>query len=92
MRPFNRTLHVYVRLKEYEEALMTNKRVVWRNKEVRLIKWAPPSPGMVKLNVDGAFIKGVAAGCGGIVRDGKRCWLRGFAKNVDICSSYVAEL
>lgn len=37
-----------VLLKEYEETLMMNKKVVGRNKEVMLIKWVPLSPGMVK--------------------------------------------
>ncbi|KAI5432767.1 hypothetical protein KIW84_020174 [Lathyrus oleraceus] len=69
LRPFNPSFHVLLRLKEYGEALDMDNRVVRRTKEVRLIKWVSPSPGMVKLNDDGTCIEGVVAGCGGLVRD-----------------------
>lgn len=92
MRPFNPTIHVPVRFKEYEDAIRMNKKVVGRSKEVMLIKWNLPKPDMTKLNVDGACIKGVTVGCGGPVRDDESCWLDGFAKNVGIYSSYMAEL
>ncbi|KAI5397627.1 hypothetical protein KIW84_063441 [Lathyrus oleraceus] len=64
-------MHVRARFKEYEDAIRMDKKVVGRNNEVMLIKWNLPKPGMTKLNVDGACIKGVAAGCGGTVRDDK---------------------
>ncbi|CAK8575090.1 unnamed protein product [Lathyrus sativus] len=92
VRPFNPTLHMHGRLKEYEDALVLNKKVVRRNKKIMLIKWIPTKLGMVKFYVDGACIKGVATGCGGIVKDDKDYWLGGFAKSVNMCSSYMAEL
>ncbi|KAI5389638.1 hypothetical protein KIW84_075073 [Lathyrus oleraceus] len=73
-------------------SLEMDNKVVGRTKEVRLIKWIPPSLSIVKFNVNGACIEGVDASCGGLVRDDEGCWMRGFAKHVGICSSYMAEL
>lgn len=92
VRSFNPSLHVSLWLKEHGEALEMDNKVVGRTKEVRLIKWIPPNPSIVKFNVDGACIEGVDASCGGLVRDDEGCWMGGFAKHVGICSSYMAEL
>ncbi|GAU20624.1 hypothetical protein TSUD_230380 [Trifolium subterraneum] len=47
-------------------------------------------PGWVKLNTDGAYKDGSAAGCGGVIQDNRGgC---GGAKYSGICSAYVAEL
>jgi ribonuclease HI len=48
--------------------------------------------GWVKLNTDGAYKDGSAAGCGGVIRDSHGGWIGGFAKYLGICSAYVAEL
>lgn len=48
---------------------------------------------LLKLNVDGCS-KGNpgVAGAGGLVRDGMRTWMKGFAVNTGICTSVRAEL
>ncbi|PNY00778.1 ribonuclease H [Trifolium pratense] len=56
------------------------------------IKWKPPIEGWVKLNTDDAYKEGSAAGRGGVIRDSNSVWRGGFAKNLGICSAYVAEL
>jgi hypothetical protein len=48
--------------------------------------------GWVKLNMDEAYKKGNAAGCGGVIRDSHGGWLGDFTKNLGICSAYVVEL
>lgn len=91
-RPFDSSLHVSLQLKENGETLKMNNMTVGISKEIKLVKWDTPSPCMVKLNVGGACIKGIVACCRGIVRDYNGCWICGFTKNVNICSSYIIEL
>ncbi|MCI20119.1 ribonuclease H protein, partial [Trifolium medium] len=42
--------------------------------------------------MDGAYKEVRVAGCGGVIRDSNGVWRGGFAKNLDICSVYIAEL
>lgn len=92
VRLYNPNLHVSLHLKDYGEALAMDNMVVERTKEVSLINWTPHRSGMVKLNMDGACIEGVTAGCGGLVRNEEGFWMGGFSKNVGNCSNYMAEL
>ncbi|PNX90324.1 ribonuclease H, partial [Trifolium pratense] len=43
-------------------------------------------------NRDGAYKEGSATGCGGVICDSNGVWRGGFAKNLGLCSAYVAEL
>ncbi|GAU36087.1 hypothetical protein TSUD_276980 [Trifolium subterraneum] len=65
---------------------------VERNEVMIMINWKPPSEGWVKLNIDGVYKEGSAAGCGVVIRDSNGVWRGGFAKNLGICSAYVAKL
>jgi ribonuclease HI len=56
------------------------------------IKWKPPKENYVKLNTDGACKEGRTAGCGGVIRGNQGEWLGGFAKGVEYCNAFVAEL
>ena len=58
-----------------------------------LIKWEPPSENWTKLNVDGAS-KGNPglAGGGGVLRNHRGDWIKGFAANFGMCSSVKAEM
>lgn len=51
--------------------------------QTHLIKWVPPSNGIVKVNTDGASKgNGGAAGCGGLIRDSFGCWIAGFTRRI----------
>lgn len=43
-------------------------------------------------NVDGTTKKNGKADCGGLIRDYSGIWIGEFSKNIDLCSSLVAEL
>ena len=60
---------------------------------VNYIGWKYPAKGWIKLNVDGCS-KGNPglAGAGGVMRDHMGTWIGGFARNISICSSVIAEL
>jgi ribonuclease HI len=61
------------------------RRISW-------VGWKPPDVGWIKLNTDGACKEVYAAGCGGILRNNNGEWLGGFAKQLGICSAFMAEL
>jgi ribonuclease HI len=91
-RPPNIVLAVTDRVKHYNQAMVLKQvlhSVEWR---VVMINWRPPNEGWVKINADGACKEGSAAGCGCVIRDSDGVWRGGFAKNLGMCSAYVAEL
>lgn len=57
------------------------------------IRWEKPGRGWVKLNTDGSSLgnPGLAGG-GGLIRDEEGAWVVGFARNIGISSSFIAEL
>ena len=60
---------------------------------VKQIQWKRPSHGWVKLNTDGSSLGNPGpAGGGGVIRDEEGAWIVGFARNIGITSSYLAEL
>ena len=47
----------------------------------------------MKLNTDDSFARNPGmAGCGGVVRDEHGKWVRGFARQIGLTTSFVAEL
>ncbi|XP_038688673.1 uncharacterized protein LOC119987842 [Tripterygium wilfordii] len=60
---------------------------------LQMIGWSPPPQGWVTLNTDGCS-KGEhgAAGAGGLLRDYRGVWLKGFFANIGSCGSIEAEL
>lgn len=64
-----------------------------RNSVTALVGWSPPSLGSFKLNTDGASANNPGpAGAGGVIRNSAGEFVRGFSRNIDITSSYAAEL
>ena len=58
-----------------------------------LSRWKRLSHGWVKLNTDGSSLGNPGpAGGGGVIRDEEGAWIVGFARNIGITSSYLAEL
>ena len=60
---------------------------------IRQIRWEKPDSGWVKLNTDGLasdLLK--IAGCGGLIRDDQRNWLRGFSRHIGHANSFIAEV
>ncbi|KAK9292819.1 hypothetical protein L1049_020799 [Liquidambar formosana] len=59
----------------------------------RLIFWAFPPTGWVKLNTNGSVFgnPGVAA-IGGLIRDASGNWIKGFMGNLGICTNTITEL
>ena len=64
----------------------TNAKI---RKEVR---WEPPQPGLLKLNVDGSCNSRRGIGAGGLIQDGKGNWLVGFSSNDGQGDVLIAEL
>ena len=57
------------------------------------IKWEKPSPGWVRLNIDGSALGNPGrAGCGGIIRNDRGDWLGGFSRCIRVTTSFIAEL
>ena len=60
------------------------------------MRWEKPPHGWVKLNTDGGHgaAKGNPGlvGYGGLIRDDHGNWMAGFAKRIETCTSFVAEL
>ncbi|KMT12698.1 hypothetical protein BVRB_4g087960 [Beta vulgaris subsp. vulgaris] len=56
-------------------------------------RWAPPPPGYVTLNIAGAVnsTQG-SAGAGGLLRDMRGYWIKGFSFHLDACTAIKAEL
>lgn len=64
-----------------------------RLRYVGRVSWIRPSPGYVKLNVDGS-LRGESgyAAAGGVVRDENGLWLQGFTCKLGRCSVIITEL
>ncbi|MED6179515.1 hypothetical protein PIB30_117677 [Stylosanthes scabra] len=58
------------------------------------LNWCPPSPGWVKLNVDGTVLENNSAmsGCGGLLRSETGQWLLGFSIRSDSTNVLEVEL
>ena len=54
------------------------------------MKWVPPPPGMVKVNVDGAAARRAAVV--GVIRDELGNWMGGFVTKIGIADALRAEL
>ncbi|KAJ1425728.1 hypothetical protein SESBI_10802 [Sesbania bispinosa] len=66
-------------------------RWVWHLRSLE--KWAPPSVGVYKLNVDGSQTHSSREmGIGGVLGNPEGCWLWGFSGNCGFGSSLHAEL
>jgi hypothetical protein len=91
-RPLNAAVVVANHVKQYSQAELLQTVLHKVNKTEVRISWKPPMEEWVKLNTDGAYKEGRVAGCGGVIRDSNGVWKGGFAKNLGICSAYVAEL
>jgi ribonuclease HI len=64
-----------------------------KNSHSITIKWLLSPSGWAKLNTDGASSRnpGIAGG-GGVLRDCRGAWVRGFSRHIDYASSVQAEL
>jgi hypothetical protein len=80
------------RVKQYNQDVVLQHVLHSVERKGVRINWKPPSEGSVKLDTDGAYKEGSVARCGGVIRYSNSVWRGGFAKNLGICSAYVAEL
>jgi len=62
-------------------------------KKINVVEWKYPPQDWMKLNVDGCS-KGnpSLAAARGLIRDCMGSWIRGFAINIEVCTSVRAEL
>ncbi|GLU12643.1 hypothetical protein SLE2022_293070 [Rubroshorea leprosula] len=59
----------------------------------KLVKWDKPPAGSFKLNTDGSVINNPGpATSGGLIRDHRGRWIRGFSRKIGIASSLAAEI
>ncbi|GKV41682.1 hypothetical protein SLEP1_g49181 [Rubroshorea leprosula] len=59
----------------------------------KLVKWDNPSASSFKLNTDGSVINNPSlATSGGLIRDHRGHWIRGFSRKIGIASSLVAKI
>ncbi|KAK8973201.1 hypothetical protein V6N11_037801 [Hibiscus sabdariffa] len=77
-------------VEECSHAILAATRTTFR--QVEQPRWAAPSQGFVKLNVD-ATISPVThkAGIGGAFRDANGCWISGFTIFIGRCDVLIAE-
>ncbi|KAL4345230.1 hypothetical protein AHAS_Ahas11G0257600 [Arachis hypogaea] len=64
-----------------------------KNKEIRNIRWMPPTQEWMTLNIDGT-VQGSKekVGCGRLLRNERGKWVAGFSFNIGRCTAYMAEL
>ena len=64
-----------------------------RTKVTKIISWHPPQPSFVTLNTDGSskYNIGKAEG-GGVLRDSKGRWIKGFSIHIGIALNNIAEI
>ena len=62
-------------------------------KVTKIIYWHPPQPSFVTLNTDGSskYNIGKAEG-GGVLRDSKGRWIKGFSIHIGIALNNIAEI
>lgn len=71
----------------YGEFLQRNQVVLVPPKQKTQV-WCPPSPNVLKLNVDGASVHSLHfGGVGGAIRNDKRKFITGFAYRKDFVAS-----
>ncbi|MCH81010.1 ribonuclease H protein [Trifolium medium] len=92
LRPYRPVQHIMTLAHNYMQAANSTRAVMERGRSISLIAWIPPKTTFVKLNTDGAYKENQVAGCGGVIRGTQGEWLGGFAKHVELCSAFVAEL
>lgn len=57
-----------------------------------MIGWHPPIMEWVKLNCDGSSkLDTGQAGCGGLLRNSERKWMKGYASSIETCTVFHAE-
>ena len=59
---------------------------------IRQVRWEKPSPGWVKLNIDGSantYLE--AARGGGLIRDDQANWIMGYSRKIGKTNSFLAE-
>ncbi|QHO40075.1 Reverse transcriptase [Arachis hypogaea] len=77
---------------EITKFLLSSSKVSRRGAKSEL-NWWPPSPGWVKLNVDGSVVETNAmSGCGGLLRSETGQWLLGFSIRSDSTNVLEVEL
>lgn len=59
--------------------------------EIIMVSWLPPPRGMFKLNFDGRCISNTIAGCGGLLRNARGEWIRGFSRQLNEKCPVAAE-
>lgn len=69
-----------------------NKNDDPRGTVTTLITWTKPSTNWMKVNTDGSVKSSGRASAGGIIRNDKGKWYRGFVHNIGICTVPTAEL
>ncbi|KAF7822209.1 ribonuclease H [Senna tora] len=58
-----------------------------------VLDWEKPVEGWVKVNTDGAVCReSNLGGCGGIIRDSKGDWIKGFTRRIGMSNPVFAEL
>jgi ribonuclease HI len=92
VRPARPVHHIMQLAGDCIKAISNSNVVAVRNQTVMMVGWSPPKPMYVKLNIDGAYKVNQVAGCSGVIRGSHGEWIGGFAKNVGLCSAFVAEL
>ncbi|CAL9009909.1 unnamed protein product, partial [Prunus brigantina] len=89
--PFNPREMILSATKEWIKA-STNNQLGGDKIQVRLA-WNPPENGVLKLNVDGSFMRSTGSiGAGGVIRDHLGNWIGGFAVNLGKGQILEAEL
>ena len=69
-----------------------NGKQIWTKQKIQ-VRWLCPLPNWFKLNIDGSSLDNPGlAGGGGLIRNEKGEWVKGFARAIETTTSVAAEL
>lgn len=91
-RPYYARSIIMDRVQDYFIALKWQKDIMGKKKLMEDVRWMPPGPSFVKINVDGSCGKDNLLGCGGAIRDGQGKWVSDFSKFIGACNAFMAEV
>lgn len=76
-----------------QEASQPSLICVEDSREEIHVAWKPPPPNSYKVNIDGSFRRGEGnSTCGGLIRDSKGSFVKGFHCNMGVCNAVWVEL
>ncbi|KAL0008067.1 hypothetical protein SO802_009569 [Lithocarpus litseifolius] len=88
----NMSLHTYCITQSIEYFYCVGEASKDKHYTVAQVRWKKPREGWAKLNTDGASLGNPGrAGGGGVIRDHRGMWMKGFARKIGHATSLLAK-